>query len=102
MNQATLIKPLHTYSKEELLAIGRKLNRLTQDNDHTEALLVIAKFLNHKRFIRIFEGIKMCHDAEGFIPEPLNSYRYESSKSMEAHGRKLLGADYQRYIYNNL
>ena len=96
MNQATLIKPLHTYSKEELLAIGRKLSRLTQDNDHTQAYIEVAKYLQSAHFVSIFTGIQMIHNAEGHLPAHIAFYRDSAYEELMDLGYSEMGNSFEK------
>jgi hypothetical protein len=56
-------------------ALAKKIRSLTDSNNHTLALLELAKFLNQKKYITIFNSIEAIHDAEGHMPMEIVKYR---------------------------
>lgn len=69
-------------------ALAKKIRSLTDSNNHTLALLELAKFLNHKKYITIFNSIEAIHDAEGHMPMEIAKYRSELGKELREIAKK--------------
>jgi hypothetical protein len=59
---------------------AEKLAKMTDENQHSEALYELAKFLKDKRSMTIFKGILDIHNALGQLTDPLSDLRYEQYK----------------------
>lgn len=57
--------------------VAKKIARLTDNNNHTEAICELAKFVGDKKWITICNSISAIHDAEGSMPIALLKYRNE-------------------------
>lgn len=78
-------KGIHTKKFTSNKAAGDVIDqiaKLTDRNNHSEACILGAKFLKNKMLEKIFEGIKMIHEAERSLPHQIIDYRYEKSKEL--------------------
>jgi hypothetical protein len=73
---------------EKLEELCAKIADLTDSNEHTQALLEIAKFFKIKHFINIFQAIITIADEEGGMV--IGEYR-------SATGKRLLNCIKQEY-----
>ena len=58
-------------------AIVKKIDKMTDSNDHTGAVVELAKFLGNKQFITIATAIQTIHDADKGMHPGLFKYREE-------------------------
>lgn len=77
-------------------AVCGKIHRLTQDNDHTGALLVLARdVLRSPTFTKKVAAIQSAQNRAGYLTEALNTKRNALSARMFAQAkRRLSAADY--------
>lgn len=62
---------------DQLNAVLVKVEKATDRNSHTEALDIIAKFLNDTKTQKILKAITDIHHLEGGIPKHIQQYRDE-------------------------
>lgn len=74
-------------------ALYKKIRNLTDTNNHTLARLELAKFLNHKKYINLFNAIETIHDAEGHMPMEIAKYRSELGKQLMDIAKKKMDKD---------
>lgn len=55
----------------------KEIQKNTDENDHTEAILVLAKFLKDNKSIKILDAINDIHEMEGNMPSGISQYRTE-------------------------
>lgn len=60
-----------------------KIKLATADNEHTEALLILAVAMKEKDLANILRHIKKIHDIEGHMPAELGQYREYIWKQLE-------------------
>lgn len=53
----------------------QNIKNATQDNFHTESILLLAQAMKDKKRIKILKSIKAIHEAEGFMPCHVSDYR---------------------------
>ena len=72
-----------------------KVNRMTSGNDHTGAIMEVARLLKMKKHQKIFEGIAMISVAVGSTPNDLITLRNHYSKEVYAKAKtvKIKDAD---------
>lgn len=63
------------HANPEVLAVSRKIAKLTSMNDHTNAVMKLAKFLNDIKAIKKLEAVETIHKVEGSIPAEISKYR---------------------------
>jgi hypothetical protein len=68
---------------------------LTDRNDHTGAVLELAKQLNQKDFIKVLEAIEIIHEFEGSMPDEIHTYR----KGLKNRLMQLLKSKYSNEEY---
>lgn len=75
---------------DKIDALAQKLSKMTDNNQHTENVVELAKFVGDKKWISIANAIKAIHDAEGSIPIALIKYRTEiTDRLLNAVGHKM-------------
>ena len=90
-----------TEPEKQMDALIKKLARQTKDNDHTGAMITLAKFYGLTRYIKIFTGIKSITDGEGHKPMAIYDYNHTVYVELVAHIAKNHPADWPA-IYNSL
>jgi hypothetical protein len=79
------------------LATIREIDRFTEINAHTEALVVLARALDFKRAAKVLKHIAGIHDILGYLPEGVNEYRSQIRKELLELARQEIDADlYQK------
>ena len=51
------------------------INKLTQQNDHTGAIAVLAKMVNQPKYVKIMEYVEEIHMLERSLTPELRAYR---------------------------
>ena len=51
------------------------IEKYTDRNDHTNAVLTLAKFLGQTKYVKLIEAIQIIHRLEGSIPSEISKYR---------------------------
>lgn len=75
----------------------KDIQDLTDDNAHTEALLVLAKFLKAKELEKVFLGIQSIHNAIGSMPSTLGKFRDEMGEQLMKYAKsKLEKSDFDK------
>jgi hypothetical protein len=70
--------------------LAQKLSKMTDNNQHTEAAVELAKFVGDKKWITITQSIEAIHNAEGSIPLAVVKYRTEIiDRLLNAVGHKM-------------
>ena len=82
----------------EVLALSKKIAKLTDRNEHTVAIMELAKFLKDSDSIKLLEAIQIIHKIEGSIPQEIIKYR---SKIL-ANLMDKLGDNYGIMDYTNI
>lgn len=78
----------------------KHIAKLTDENDHTGALMAIANLLDSKKMIKVLKGIKMIADAEGHMPSELMRYRDNMLPELLKLAKKKLSNDnYDKLLY---
>jgi hypothetical protein len=63
-------------------ATADKIAQLTDDNNHTEAVVELAKFVANKKYVTILAAITTISKLEGDIPLQLVMYRSEIRREL--------------------
>ena len=64
-----------TESKGVDQKILNKIEDLTDSNNHTEARIEAAKYIGHKKLVKIYTGIKEIQDAMNELPKEISEFR---------------------------
>jgi uncharacterized protein HemY len=76
---------------------ARKIEKLTDANNHSEAVLELAKLVNDKKYQKIAQSIIDIHEAEGSMPAEIGKYRTKVLESlMKQLKSKVSKEDYDR------
>ena len=67
---------------QNFIEMCAKVADLTDNNAHTEALQVIAKFFGYTHYIKVFNAIAAIHDVEQCIPLEIYNYRRRKASDM--------------------
>ena len=62
--------------------------KMTDNNDHTGALIELAKLLGHTRTVKILTAIETIQDVEQHLPTHVARYRQEISDRLMDDARK--------------
>ena len=69
-------------TKAEIKKACEKMAQQTDDNDHTGALITLARLAELNEFEKVFKGIKVLHNIEGSMPSELSAYRRRKAAEM--------------------
>ena len=82
--------------RASVILLAKKIANDTDSNDHTEAVLRLAKFLKDKEAISLLNAIKKSHIKYGYLPGEYSSLRNSLHKILLQKAKmKLPGADYE-------
>ena len=71
--------------------------KMTDNNDHTGALIELAKLLGHTRTVKILTAIETIHDVEQHLPSHVGEYRMEiSDRLMDDASKRFDKATFQK------
>ena len=65
-------------------SIAKKLAKLTDRNNHTEAALELAKFLGATKYVKILKCVQDIQNIERSLPFQLGEYRNQLLKEMKS------------------
>jgi uncharacterized protein HemY len=75
VSKRTFGRPTNEATTISTETAARKIEKLTDDNNHSEAVLELAKLVNDKKYQKIAQSIIDIHEAEGSIPVEIVKYR---------------------------
>lgn len=78
-----------------------KLGRLTNFNNHTEAVLELAKYLEDQDAITRMEDIKLQHDVQGYINQGNYHERHEILNRLLLTIKERMGAAVYQKFYQS-
>jgi len=91
------LKTLITEADAKLEKAIKDIQKKTDANDHTEAVLVLAKFLKDNKSVKLLDAINDIHQIEGNMPPQLAQYRNEiTTKLLELAKNKYDANTYMR------
>lgn len=76
------LKSLIEVKGPDVSKLVQDISKATDRNDHTEARLLIAKFLKDKKLEKILNGIKEIHLEMGGMPPELSKLRNSITDAM--------------------
>lgn len=80
----------HGQTIDELI---QSIEELTDENDHTKAVLELARFLTNEKSIKILNAIKTMHNVYGSLPTQLIELRDIERKELIKNIEKNYGKD---------
>jgi len=86
----------------ELEKLLQELTNLTNTNQHTEALLQIAKYFRLRKLVSAFEAIETLHIEMGSLDFGLEKVRSRFSARLFDHIRESQGEQVRKQIYDCL
>jgi hypothetical protein len=78
----------------------QKIERYTSDNDHSYAVLELAKLVGNQMFVKIVKHISDIRDLEGHLPHHLGKYRNEIRDELLDLAKKKFDDETYKAIYN--
>jgi hypothetical protein len=87
--------------QQMLLHAAQKIERMTADNDHCGALVVVADLVGIARHKTIARAIMQIRDAVGYVDDNLDAIRRDLYKSLEMAGSARFGDDW-RIVWSSL
>jgi hypothetical protein len=82
MSNISYTKDILQEGKEFPIDVLKKIENLTDDNDHQAARILLAKTMRDKKLLSAYEGIKAIQDFYGHLPRELSQLRYDIDKKM--------------------
>ena len=82
-------RPLTEAAAED--AVIKRIAKMTDNNDHTGALIELAKLLGNTRTVKILTAIETIHDTEQHLPSHIGEYRAEIRDRLMDDVRKRFG-----------
>jgi len=73
--------------------VFKKIEKQTDENDHTGSIMTLAKFLKDKKSEKILSMIIGIHKIVGHMPSPLIDYRSSIRKDLMKLAEKKLGKE---------
>jgi hypothetical protein len=70
-----------------------KIAKLTDNNDHTNAVLELATFLNNTKAVKLLQAIETIHSIEGSMPSEVSKYRSSILKDLTDKFKSKYGQD---------
>lgn len=89
-------------NKENYESFLEELKKLTNSNSHTEARLLIAEFFELKHYIKIFKAIAEIHNAEGYLPAEISTFRQRKTDNLIHAIDVLKGFRIAKEVYSKL
>jgi hypothetical protein len=86
------------HENPEVLALSKKIAKLTDRNDHTASVMELAKFLKDTKAIKKLEAIEIIHKVEGSMPAEISKYRDKILNGL----MDVAGDKYSLHDYTNL
>jgi hypothetical protein len=80
----------------------KRIAEMTANNEHGDALELIAEIMGYKKYKKIFYLINLLHTTEGCMPPSLMEYRTITTKEMFNHIKSEHGAIIHDQIYSKL
>lgn len=87
---------------KDLGTLCKTVKQMTWDNDHTGALLAIAKHFGLTGFVTIFKAIEEIHRVEGSMSPDLGAYRQRKGDELLNAIRQEHGEAVYQQIYDSL
>jgi hypothetical protein len=82
--------------KQKIVLLAKNIQKLTDINDHTGAVLKLAKFLKDPYYISVLNGIEKVHNKLGYLPAEYSSARnFTLNQLLNIAKDKLPGVEYQ-------
>jgi len=88
-------------AKPSIIALSKKIQKLTEYNDHNKAVLELAKFLKHKKFITGISNIQKIADNLGYMPSELISLRRKVLSELLSQLKAKYGEIDYKLIYHS-
>jgi len=85
----------------ELIKLGKKLAKLTDLNNHTEAYLAIANFLEETDYADDLKKIIAKRDREYGLDSKSSQKVREIYDALMTIGRNEYGKQWQKFVYSN-
>lgn len=79
--------------------IIKEISNLTDQNDHTGAILFLAKELGYKSFIDRANKISIEHENQGYLTMELNDKRYSLLKDLLEAVKVKFGQSVYKKVY---
>ena len=80
-------------------ALVEEISDLTERNDHTEALVVLAKALNERKTLKALEAIAVIGDFLRYVPGDLVKVKNGIRSSLIDEAKRKFGPDIGQQIY---
>jgi len=74
--------------KEFPLDVLKKIQQMTDRNDHSSARILAAKTIKNKKMADAYEGIEKVENFFGYTPEGLSQTKYKIDKMMWDYAKK--------------
>jgi len=91
-----IVKP-----KPTIISLAKKIQKLTDINDHNKAVLTLAKFLKNKNSIAVINNIIKMHNSYGFMPNALISLRKDILQNLFTMFKNKFGEIDYKLIYSS-
>ena len=72
----------YIFNDEQVSCVCERIAYLTDQNHHTESLLVLATFLHEHNIKKALNAVLTLHEYEGHLTTELTSLRQELSKTL--------------------
>lgn len=91
-----------SFGLEATQKLAKEISKYTQNNDHGEARLTLAKALSLSKFVKIYTAINTIHELERSLPYNLSLYRSEVDKEMMKFAKSKFSPEEFKLIEDSL
>ncbi len=102
MKLSTLLKEAQEEIGKDVQTVVNKMEKLTDQNHHTEALLELAKLLNSKKHQNLLKAIQDITEEERSMPYMVGKYRDEIYRELSLLAKQKLNNKEYAAIYSAL
>lgn len=97
-----IIEIEETQISKKVADLAKKMEGLTNKNQHNEALAELAKFFGNKKMEKVMKAIQDIHDELKTMPYGLTQFRNEVTKDLLTLAKQRLNGKEYEAIYRAL
>lgn len=91
------LKSLLNENKNDISTLIKKVTDLTDNNDHNNSILEIAKYFKMNKYVKIIDSVIKIHMINNGMPQELIKYRTSITKEIfDLVKRKVSKEDYEK------
>ena len=102
MKLSTILKEAQEEVSNDVHTAVKKMEKLTDQNHHTESLIELAKLLKSKKHENILKAIQDITEEEKSLPYMIDKYRLEISRELSLLAKQKLNNKEFAAVYSAL